>query len=216
MKKLLLVLVAIFALSISASAEYVVVSLNSGRSIEGNVVSRTDTTLVVEPVYAASHSTITFRPEGVRSFTISHVGRFNVVDGKFVPDAKTQARMEKLRIEQEAHAKLVSERAANPNEVIGKAFKSTGGVCIGVGIPSLLVGTILVAYGNTGLVDVPKTQADVDKNVSKGKCATAGCVLLPMGAALTIVGIPLHVHGKRIMEMRINYTGNGAGVALNF
>ena len=211
MKKLLLVLVAIFALSISAYAEYVVVSLNSGRSIEGNVVSRTDTTLVVEPVYAASHSTITFRPEGVRSFTISHVGRFNVVDGKFVPDAKTQARMEKLRIEQEAHAQIVSERAANPNLVIGNALKKTGGVCMGIGIPSAIVGAILVGVGNSGT-----DSKDVSKLKTKANCAAAGYVLLPMGAALTIVGIPLNVHGKRIAEMNINYTGNGAGVSVNF
>jgi hypothetical protein len=37
-----------------------------------------------------------------------------------------------------------------------------------------------------------------------------------MGAALTIVGIPLNVHGKRIAEMNINYTGNGAGLSFNF
>ncbi len=216
MKKLLLVLVAIFALSISASAEYVVVSLNSGRSIEGNVVSRTDTTLVVEPVYAASHSTITFRPEGVRSFTISHVGRFNVVDGKFVPDAKTQARIEKLRIEQEAHAQIVSERAANPNLVIGNALKKTGGVCMGIGIPSAIVGAILVGVGNSGVDTSGKAEEVAARTKTKASCAAAGYVLLPMGAALTIVGIPLNVHGKRIAEMNINYTGNGAGLSFNF
>ena len=133
-----------------------------------------------------------------------------------MPDAKAQAKLEKTRGEREAHAKLVSERAANPNLVIGNALKKTGNVCMGIGIPSVLVGTILVAYGNTGLVDVPKTQADIDKNLAKGRCSTAGCVLLPMGAALTIVGIPLNVHGKRIAEMNINYTGNGAGLSFNF
>ena len=61
-----------------------------------------------------------------------------------------------------------------------------------------------------------KMREDAEKNATKGKCATAGCVLLPMGAALTIVGIPLNVHGKRIAEMNINYTGNGAGLSFNF
>ena len=138
------------------------------------------------------------------------------MDGKFVPDAKAQAKLAKKQAENAAHAQIVSERAANPNLVIGNALKKTGSVCLGVGIPSLLVGTILVAYGTTGTVDLPKTVEDAEKNATKGKCATAGCVLLPMGAALTIVGIPLNVHGKRIAEMNINYTGNGAGLSFNF
>ena len=33
------------------------------------------------------------------------------------------------------------------------------------------------------------------------------------GASLTITGIPLFVKGKQIMEMKVNYTGNGAGLA---
>jgi hypothetical protein len=43
-----------------------------------------------------------------------------------------------------------------------------------------------------------------------------GYILTPMGAALTIVGIPLYVHGKKMLQLDIQYTGNGAGVALNF
>ena len=37
---------------------------------------------------------------------------------------------------------------SNPNYVIGKALKSTGGVAIGAGIPCLLAGTILLAVGS--------------------------------------------------------------------
>ena len=217
MKKFFVILLAISAMTISALAATVTVTFNNGQDMEGQLVNLTDTTLVLRAYYAATgDKEITILPERVKYFHISGIGRYNVEEGKFVPDAKAQAKLEKTRGEREAHAKLVSERAANPNLVIGNALKKTGNVCMGIGIPSVLVGTILVAYGNTGLVDVPKTQADIDKNLAKGRCSTAGCVLLPMGAALTIVGIPLNVHGKRIAEMNINYTGNGAGVSVNF
>lgn len=217
MKKYLLVMMALFATTFTALAATVTVTFNNGQNMEGQLVNLNDTALVIRAYYAATgDKEITILPERVRYFNISGIGRYDVEDGKFVPSAKAKAKLEKTRVEREAHAQLVSERAANPNLVIGNALKKTGGTCIGVGIPSLFVGTILVAYGNTGLVAVPKTQADIDKNLSKGKCSTAGCVLLPMGAALTIVGIPLHVHGKRIAEMNINYTGNGAGLSLNF
>ena len=217
MKKIILVLTAIFALTISAFAATVTVTFNNGQSMEGTLVNLTDTTITMTPVYAVDHKEIVIKPERVRYFSISGVGRYTVEDGKFVADAKTKAKLEKKRIEQEAHAQIVSERAANPNLVIGQALKKTGGVCMGIGIPSAIVGTILVAYGNTGTEVTSKNAAEAAKTAeSKGKCAAAGYVLLPMGAALTIVGIPLHVHGKRIMEMNINYTGNGAGISFNF
>ncbi len=37
-----------------------------------------------------------------------------------------------------------------------------------------------------------------------------------MGAALTIVGIPLYVHGKRLGELSVKYEGIGAGITMNF
>ena len=210
MKKIILVLTAIFALAISAFAATVTVSLKSNQTIEGSLVSYDDTTLVLIPAYYNSGKELKLIPERVRYFSISGIGRFEVVDGKFVPSAKAQAKLDALKEKQRTIG------AANPNEVVAKAFKSTGGVCLGLGVPSLLVGTILVAYGNTGLVSMPKTTEDAEKNATKAKCSTAGCVLLPMGAALTIVGIPLRVHGKRIGELNVNYTGNGAGMSFNF
>ena len=213
MKKILL-LVAVFAFSISAFAT-IKVKFTTGQVLEGEYISHNDTLLRMEPNYDQI-SVLEIKPGRVQYFIISGIGRFKVEDGKFVPEAKTQANLEKQRIRQEAHAIVVNERAANPNEVIGKAFKSTGDACIGIGIPSLLVGTILVAYGTTGLNAKPQTTEEVEKQEIKNKCATAGCVLLPFGAALTIVGIPLHVHGKRIAELKFNYTGNGASLSMSF
>ena len=211
MKKILLAMMMAIATSVSALAVNVVVNFTNGGSVEGVLVSQNDTLLVVEPYYTTTHKALEIRPERVKYFSVSGIGRYDVVDGKFVPSAKAQAKLDKMRAEQEAHAQLVGERAANPNLVIGNALKKTGGICMGIGIPSAIVGAILVGVGNSGT-----NTTDVSKLKTKANCAAAGYVLLPMGAALTIVGIPLNVHGKRIAEMNINYTGNGAGLSFNF
>jgi hypothetical protein len=44
----------------------------------------------------------------------------------------------------------------------------------------------------------------------------AGYLCTGAGAALTIVGIPLYCYGNHLMKLQINYTGNGAGVVVNF
>ena len=48
------------------------------------------------------------------------------------------------------------------------------------------------------------------------QCLEASYYLFSIGASLTIVGIPLYVQGKKIMDINITYTGNGAGVAVSF
>lgn len=212
MKKFLFILMAFAATTLTVQATTVNVTFNQGNNIEGQLVDLNDTTLVIRSYFSATgEKELTIHPERVNYFYISGIGRYNVVDGKFVPDAKAQAKLAKKQAENAAHAKVVSERAANPNLVIGNALKKTGNVCMGVGIPSALVGAILVGVGNSGT-----NTTDVEKLKTKANCAAAGYVLLPMGAALTIVGIPLNVHGKRIAEMNINYTGNGAGLSFNF
>lgn len=212
MKKFLFILMAFAATTLTVQATTVNVTFNQGNNIEGQLVDLNDTTLVIRSYFSATgDKELTIHPERVNYFYISGIGRYNVVDGKFVPDAKAQAKLAKRQAENAAHAKVVSERAANPNLVIGNALKKTGNVCMGIGIPSALVGAILVGVGNSGT-----NTTDVEKLKTKANCAAAGYVLLPMGAALTIVGIPLNVHGKRIAEMNINYTGNGAGVSVNF
>ena len=116
----------------------------------------------------------------------------------------------------------------HPNYVIGEALKNTGTISIAAGIPCLLAGTILLAvgshvpevdFGNGYLSDkenLDKLEAASKNAEAKGKMQLAGCILLPVGASLTIVGIPLYAHGKKIMNMNFNYTGNGVGLAMEF
>lgn len=216
MKKLLFVLMALFALTLTVHATTVSVYLTNGHSLEGKLIYHDDTLLVLEPeVYKAQ--TIRFYPAKVQYFIITGIGRINSVEGKFVPTEKAQQKLDKQQLQDNAHAEQMRTLAANPNETIGRALRSTGTIAMSVGIPSLVVGTVLVAIGNTN-PDVTKMDVTQAKKVQdmRGKCAAAGYVLMPMGAALTLVGIPLYVHGKRIAQLDIRYIGNGAGVALNF
>ena len=216
MKKIFLAMMALIAMSISAYAESINVRFLAGHSIEGEVVYRDDTLVRMIPYYYGKREELRVVPAEVNFFEVSGIGRFYVQDGRFVPTAKAQERMEKKEAKQRAHereaqvkvSRQLHDRAADPNAVIAHALKTTGAAAIGLGIPSLVVGTILVAVGNAPSAKInPITQMN---------CATAGYVLMPFGAALTVVGIPLHVHGKRIAELKFNYTGNGAGIAMNF
>lgn len=216
MKKIFLAIMALIAMSISAYAESINVRFLAGHSIEGEVVYRDDTLVRMIPYYYSTKDELRIVPAEVNFFEVSGIGRFYVQDGRFVPTAKAQERMEKKEAKQRARereaqvkvSRQLHDRAADPNAVIAHALKTTGAAAIGLGIPSLVVGTILVAVGNAPSAKI--------NSITQVNCATAGYVLMPFGAALTVVGIPLHVHGKRIAELKFNYTGNGAGIAMNF
>lgn len=130
-----------------------------------------------------------------------------------------------------------SKRAATPNQVVGEAMKTTGTVSLAVGVPCLAAGMACLMYAN--FVPNPmanyttnQTRANADNRLqylsldeyrSKAEAFTAsthaaevaGYILMPMGGALTVVGIPLYIKGNKL-TMSVNYTGNGAGLALNF
>lgn len=200
MKKLFVILSLTLMPFVAQAAKITATLAHARNPIEGTVLSFSDTLVIMEPKLA-SGKTLELTPERVQYFIISGIGKYYSIDGKFVPDEKTQAKLEKAKRPEIERAYGIN----NLNEALAKAFKSTGGVCIGIGIPSLIAGSVLVGVGKSG-----------DYTTTKGNLQTAGYVLMPMGAALTIVGIPLYVHGKRIAELNFNYTGNGAGMALNF
>lgn len=207
MKKILFVLLAILATVVTAQAAKVSVAFTNGQTMEGTLISMSDTAITLVPSNALDHKEVLVMPSRVKNFFISGIGRYIVVDGKFVPTAQTQAKLDKMQ-------EQAIMTAADPNQVIARAFKTTGDVCLSIGIPSAVLGTILVAYGysdtNTSAANAAETM------IKKSQCAAAGFVFLPMGAALTIVGVPLHLHGKKIGQLNVNYTGNGAGMSFNF
>ena len=135
-------------------------------------------------------------------------------------------------------AQQPSNQAANPNVELGKALKNTGIISMSVGAPCLAAGLASLLYAEllpnpTGGYTTSQNLAAQDPNLQymstneyiaklqdyNGKvhaAHNAGYLLTGAGAALTIVGIPLYCYGKRIMTMEVNYTGNGAGLAIKF
>lgn len=128
--------------------------------------------------------------------------------------------------------------ASDPNQVIGEALKTTGTVSLAVGVPCLAAGIASLMYANflpnpvancttsshlatagsgLELVTVEEYNNKVRVFTNKTHAAEiAGYILTPLGGALTIVGIPLYVKGNKILQMDVQYTGNGAGVAIKF
>ena len=214
MKKIHLLLITA-VLTATVMAENVKVQLTTGKIAEGVLISYTEDVLVIEPNKVVKYEK-RFTPNDVAYFDIEGVGRCISIDGKFIFDESTRIiHVEATPINETTDRAKVVE-PSNPNEVIGKALKTCGSTALGIGIPALLAGTILVAYGNTELIALPKTIEEANKNATKVKCAAVGYVLMPFGAALTVVGFPLYAKGKQIAELNFNYTGNGAGIAVNF
>lgn len=214
MKKFFGFLLMLICTTISALAVNVTVHFNSGLVLDGILVSQTDSTIVVTPLDANPPKDIVIKTERVKYFDVRGIGRFYSLNGRFVPSDKAQVKLEKKQAKQNEKIERNRILAANPNEVIGKALQSTGTICMSVGIPSLVTGAVLLGVG--GIKVDGTSEEDLNKAVSYSRCAAAGYVLLPMGASLTIVGIPLYARGKRIAELKFNYTGNGAGIAMNF
>ena len=207
MKKLFL-LFAILAMSVSLNAAAVYVLLADGTTLKGRVISHDESSLVVEPNTFVKYKK-TLSPQDVLYFVIDGEGRFDSKDGKFVlveSLATTNVSNEPATSPVVAPVQENNMMAANPNAIIGKALKSTGAYCMGIGVPALVAGGVLTVMGYGGLLN-PQAAAG---------CATAGCVLMPFGAALTVVGVPLYVKGQQIAQINVNYTGSGAGVVVSF
>ena len=230
MKRILFILMEILVTSTYINAQDVKVMLKDGTEIKGELISYSESILVVEPDAFIKYSK-KLKPKDVVSFEIEGVGRFFSTDGQFLLDESTveqylNQKQQELtdnlandsteevstdfwqRVLDERRVQKRTTLPSNPNEVIGRAFLSTGGIALGIGLPCFAAGLATCIAGNVGV-----TTSNV---VQKANCVEASYYLLGVGACLTIVSIPLIVHGKRITEMKINYTGNSVGATMNF
>lgn len=212
MKNFFIILFMSIALSASVSAESVQVKLNDGHIIEGKLISYNDSILFIEPNTLVKYAQ-KLKAENVTFFVIDNYKHVISQDGKFSAYEKGSENANNVGSESPLTSEdgIFNATAYNPNVVIGNAFKSTSRVAWAIGIPALIAGGVLTAVGH-----VSNNSASLNTIETRGRCAEAGYVLLPIGASLTIIGIPLYIHGKRIAEMDFNYTGTGAGVSVNF
>lgn len=205
MKKLFFLFVALTATLCVNAERCSVLKVGKYWNNQYELVSITDSTLTV--IEGKDSVTITYPAESLAEFYLPERKlHYYSSNGKFV----TQVQMETERIQTYEAKRKQSDmmRANNPNYAVGQAMRSVAKGSLLIGIPSLISGTILIAYGYAGRT------SSISEMDTKSKCATAGCVLMPLGGALTIVGIPLSIEGKELMRLNINYTGNGAGLAL--
>ena len=212
MKRILLIL----ALAVSAIATFaldpVKVTTSDGKVISGYFVIGTDTTYTIKCTdhYITNKygtDTITFRMADIREVYMYNK-TFVPYEGKLVAKKSVTSKLgtEVAVVSNGNQSSIYTSKPGDPNYMIGKALKSTGSVALALGVPCLVTGSILMAVGY---------EADLDM-ITKNQVVTASCILFPIGASLTIVGIPLYAHGKKIMTMNFNYTGNGVGLAMEF
>lgn len=230
MKRFLFILVEILVTSAHINAQNVKVMLKDGTEIKGELISYNESLLVVEPDAFIKYSR-KLKPKDVNSFEIEGVGRYFSTDGQFILDESTvnqyvNQKQQELtvslandstkevstdfwqRVLSEKSAKPQSTLPSNPNEIIGRAFLSTGGIALGIGLPCFVAGIATCVVGNVNV-----TTSNIEQ---KANCVEASYYLFGIGASLTIISIPLIVHGRRIADMKVNYTGNGVGTTVNF
>ena len=225
MKRILLIL----ALAVSAIATFaldpVKVTTSDGKVISGYFVIGTDTTYTIKCTdhYITNKygtDTITFRMADIREVYMYNK-TFVPYEGKLVAKKSVTSKLgtEVAVVSNGQQSTIYTSKPGDPNYMIGKALKSTGGVAIGIGVPCAVAGAILLAAGKSAeksLYNPDNVSLNLKDIKSSSDLQLAGCILLPLGASLTIVGIPLYAHGKKIMTMNFNYTGNGVGVAMQF
>lgn len=101
--------------------------------------------------------------------------------------------------------------AADPNYVIGKALQTSGTIGLSIGVPSFVMGAFLRVLGarETKSTDIHKVEVN-------GRLIEAGDYLMGVGASLTIIGIPLYVGGKHVINMSLTTTGTSVGARVEF
>lgn len=199
MKQLFLTLLMSFLTTIPLLAQMpqAKVTTIDGQFIKGSYLMRTDSTITIRVTSNVNYFKQKYGTD-VITLPISEIALLNLekqdyqpMDGELVLVKKTE---------------LQGVKMGDPAQTIGRALKSTGSTAIAVGIPVLISGVACLAAG----------QSMLNKDsIKSSKLNLAGSVLLPVGASLTIIGIPLYAHGKKIMQMNFVYTGNGAGISMN-
>ena len=214
--KFFILFILVFAITTSAFSQICTLKLVGRSAITGTFIEATDTTITLIVDGSVNETPVTmpaYRLEGGR---LPHGVHFVVQEGKIVKISKEEAKsLKKQNKEAKVQNKVLDVQKAtapaNPNYMIGKALKTSGATALGVGVPCLAAGLATCIAGNVMPVSKYGTGLTTKSNLME-----ASYYLLPIGASLTIVGIPLHIGGKKIMDLNVNYTGNGAGLTMKF
>lgn len=215
MKKLILTFFTIIICVTSSQAEEYEVFTTDGKKYTGELVERTESSITLYNRYTLQKTC--FLSSEIVEATSAQGSRFVVEGGRIVGLSYEDRLIRQKQAEK--------SRMGDPNYAIGKAFKSSGSIALGVGVPCFVLGTILYACGvsyspsislNKSSEDLfTETNRVIKESKTASDCATTGVIFMSMGGAMTIMGIPLYVHGKRIMDLSLQVSENGAGVAFS-
>ena len=206
MKRILFILALVMS-AVTMMAEDVRVTTKDGLVIAGEFIDGTDSTYTIKCSKDIRAYIINKYGTDTLTFQTANISEVAMYGKVFVPH---NGKLTAIKPQEQTK----KQQPTDPNYVIGKALKSTGGFALGVGIPCMAAGTALMILGYSNIT-VGKSNA-IEQGIIKNRLATAGTILFPIGASLKIIGIPLHSKGKKIMTMNFNYTGNGVGVGLEF
>ena len=206
MKKSIFIFLFLWTASLlKANAQDCVINLVTGQTLQGTVIEVTDTT--VNFIMTGSVSAFTIPAARIKNGTFPNKNRLSVQDGKIIIQTPEEIKAIKA-------ANVAAKRqkmAGNPNNTIGKALKLSGTTSLIVGVPCFAAGLATCIAGN-----VMSSGYKGSGLLTKSELVAASYYLLPIGASLTIVGVPLYIEGKKIMELDVKYSGNGVGLAMNF
>lgn len=198
MKRILILTISIIGILWGASAQNCTLKMITGQTLQGTLIDASDSTITFM-VEGASQA-ITIPASRIKSGTFPHKGKIYVQDGKVF-----------IQTGDNIKAAQRQEIVRNPNYALGKAMKVSGATSLGIGIPCLTAGLATCIAGN--VMHISKYGTSL---TTKSQLLETSYYLLPIGASLTIVGIPLYVEGKKIMDLNVNYMGNGVGITMNF
>lgn len=202
MKKYYLLLICAFFIAIGMSAQTAELKMANGQTLKGTLIDATDTTVIFLVAGEGISQTFTIPAGRIVSGKLPHDGKLLVKDGKIIIQNKEEIKAAKRQ-----------NMADNPNFAIGQALKVSGAAAIGIGVPCLVAGLATCIAGNVMYVSRYGMASDL---TTKSQLLETSYYLFPIGASLTLVGIPLYVEGKKIMDLNINYNGNGLGLAMKF
>lgn len=193
------IIVAILSVWITyANAQNCTLKMTNGQTVQGTLIEASDSTITF--MIEGANQAYTIPASRIKSGTLPQKGKIYVQDGKVI-----------IKTGEEIKAARRNEITSNPNYALGKALKVSGETSLGIGIPCLATGLATCIAGNVMYVSKYGTGL-----TTKSQLLETSYYLLPIGVSLTIVGIPLYVEGKKIMDLHVKYTGNGVGATLNF
>jgi len=238
MKKISILFVILLVANI-VNAQFVTISTTNKRTYEGEFISVTDTTITIK-MEAIQHP-FSIPSSKIVSGSFSDGSKIFVEDEKILIRSKEELK----QIATELDAKRMGDpnyavgkamkSIGNTSLIIGVPTLAIGTILLSYGISKqkkLVKEAVAVPIKPVESLYPSKSKYEealeqysqqlakynqyVDNYNVATNCAVAGEIMFPVGASMTLIAIPLCIKGKQLMNLNINYTGTGAGVAVEF